>query len=315
MAQPTIKETQAVDPVLTNMLVAYMQNSDRFVASRVFPPVSVDKDSGTYYIATKKHWFLDELEVRAPGAPFPGLGYGVETDTYTTIQYAGEESIADEVRANNQMPMDLERVSVSRLAQLSLIRKERAWAADFMINNVWANTDNNSTTDWDDFANGDPVNDIYTAVRTISNNTGKEGNTLVCGFIVHDALRLHPDILDRLKYTNVADSSTVEQALAPVFGLDNYWVGKASYNSANEGQTFSAAAIIDDDALVCHVAPSAGIMDATAGKTFVWAPGGGIGSLYSARDGLRHADLIQHKEQWDQKVTATDLGYLFLDVV
>lgn len=315
MSQPTINDIQAVDPVLTNMLIGYMQNDDRFVASKVFPYVSVDKDSGTYYILTKKHWFMDELQERAPGAPFPALGYGVSTTTFTTLQYAGEESIADEIRANNQMPMDLERISVQRLAQLSLIRKERAFAADFMTTSVWGTDDDDSTTDWDDYAAGDPVNDVYTAVRTISNNTGQQANTLVLGFIVHDALRLHPDILDRLKYTQAATTASVEGAMAAIFGLSNYWVAKASYNSSNEGQTASYGAIIDDDALICYVDPGAGIMGATAGKTFVWAPGGGAGSLYSYRNDDRQADVIKHKEQWDQKVTASDLGYFFAGVV
>ena len=48
MALPTINDVQLVEPVLTNMLVAYRQSADRFVASRAFPAVSVGSDSGTY---------------------------------------------------------------------------------------------------------------------------------------------------------------------------------------------------------------------------------------------------------------------------
>ena len=155
--------------------------------------------------------------------------------------------------------------------------------------------------------------DIMTASRTISNNTGLEANAIVMGNIVYQALTLHPDILDRIKYNQLAVQGAIENALSAVLGVDVY-VSKASYNSANEGQTFSAAAIIDDDALVCHVNAGAGIMGASAGKTFVWQPGGGAGSIYRDR-GTNHADLIQHKEQWDQKAVATDLGYFFSDVV
>ena len=36
MAQPTHSEVQAVDPVLTNMLVGYSQADSRFVASKAF---------------------------------------------------------------------------------------------------------------------------------------------------------------------------------------------------------------------------------------------------------------------------------------
>jgi hypothetical protein len=63
------------------------------------------------------------------------------------------------------------------------------------------------------------------------------------------------------------------------------------------------------------VNPGAGIFGVTAGKTFYWPPGGGLGGIYRDPPRKNHGDAMQHKEQWDQKVTASDLGYLFLDIV
>lgn len=315
MAQPTHSEIQAVDPVLTNMLVGYMQASDRFVASKVFPAVPLDKQSGTYYSFTKKYWFLDNLKARAPGGVFARSGYGVDTATATAQLWGLEHPIADEARANNQMPMALEQAGLQWLAQQSLIRKERAFSVDFMKTGVWATDDNNSATDWDDFTSGDPVDNVLTARRTISNNTGYDGNTMVLGYIVHQALVNHPDIIDRVKYVQQATLASVEGALAAAFGVSNYIVGKASYNSANEGQTFSASAIIDDDCLVAYVTPTPGIMTASAGYTFSWDGGGGIGSIGTYRDQSVKSDILQHSEAWDQKAVATDVGYFFADIV
>lgn len=313
--QPTIKNVQAVDPVLTGMLVGYKQDDMRFIASRVFPVLNTEKDSGTYYIFTKKYWFLDQMETRAPGGDFPRSGYGVSSTTFTTVQYALAHAIADETRANNQTPMALEQAGVQWLAQQSLIRKERQFAADFMKVSVWGTDDNNSTTDWDDFTSGDPFNDVLTAKRTISNNTGNDGNTMALGYIVHQALMNHPDIVDRIKHVQVAGPGNVETALRSLFDVSNYLVGKATYNSANEGQTFSASAIIDDDCLVCYVTPTPGIMTASAGYTFAWSGGGGDGQISMWRDGETDSDLLKSKEQWDQKAVATDVGYFFADVV
>lgn len=315
MALPTVNDVQAVDPVLTNMLLGYMQADDRFIASRVFPSIPTTNDSGTYFTFTKKYWFHDVLEERAPGTEFARTDFGVGTATFATIQYAADAAIADETRANSQIPMDLEQAKVSNLAQKSLIRKEVQFAADFMTINVWGTDDNNSTTDWDDFSAGDPIADVLTARRTISNNTGMDGNTMAMGFIVHQALVNHPDILDRIKYTQGALMGTVEGALAAAFGIQNYWVAKGTYSNTNEAAAFSATAIVDDDCLVCYVAPSPGIMTATAGLTFAWEGGGGMGSLYSYRSEETHSDVIQHKEQWDQASVATDVGYFFADVV
>lgn len=222
MSQPTHSEVQAVDPVLTNMLVGYSQAADRFVANRVFPLVPVEKQGFTYYIFTKKYFFLDEVKGRTPGAAFARGGYGVSTTTGYANTWGLEHPIADEARSNNQMPMQLEQAGLQWLSQQSLIRRERAFAADFMVTGVWGTDDNNSTTDWDDFSAGDPVNDILTARRTISNNTGMDANTMVLGFIVHQALINHPDMIDRIKYQQSASVQSMENAVATLLGIANH---------------------------------------------------------------------------------------------
>lgn len=315
MAQPTHSEVQAVDPVLTNLLIGYQQADTRFVANRVFPLVPVELQGFTYYIVTKKYWFLDEMKGRTPGAAFARSGYGVSTATGYANTWGLEHPIADEARKNNQTPMALEQTGSKWLAQQSLIRRERAFSADFMVTGVWGTDDNNATTDWDDFTSGDPFSDILTAKRTISNNTGVDPNSMTLGYIVHVALQNHPDIIDRIKFVQIAGLRTVETALQSLFDIANYNVGKATYNSANEGQTMSATAIIDDDCLVHYTTPTPGLFEASAGYTFAWAGGGGGGEMVQYREQSSKSDILQNSEAWDQKAVATDVGYFFADVV
>lgn len=315
MSLPTVNDAQSVDSVLTNMLVGYMQADNRFVAPRVFPYVATEHDSGTYYIASKKYFFFDDLGSRAPGGDFAEVGFGLETATFACRQWAGEIPLSDELQANSQVPMDLEQVALRKLAQSNLLRQEVAFGADFMKVSVWATDDNNSTTDWDDFAAGDPAADLLTAKRTISNNSGMDGNTLVVGYIVHAALVNHPDLIDRVKHTQGATLAGMEAAVGAALGVENYWVAKGSYSNTNENASFSATAIIDDDALVCYTTPNPGIFGVTAGKTFAWPGGGGSGTIYRVRYDRNHTDLVQIKAQWDQKAVATDVGYFFADVV
>src|SRR3990172_7000333 len=256
MPLPTINDVQAVEPILQNLLVGYQQSDERFVASRVFPGVAVDKDSGTYYIFTKKYWFRTEMEQRAPGQQYPRADFGTETSTYATLQWALSVPLADEVKANSQIPMSLEEAATRWLAQQSLLRKEISFGADFMVTGVWGTDDNNSATDWDDFSSGDPVNDLFTAKRTVSNGTGVDPNTMVLGYIVHQALMNHPDIIDRIKYTQAATQASIEQALGAVLGFERYLVGKAVYSNTNESAAFSSTSIIDDDCLVAYVTPN-----------------------------------------------------------
>lgn len=310
---PTINQVQVSEPILTGILTAYQQGAGRFVAARAFPAVPVDTDSGGFLKLTKRYWFRDGLQPRAPGDPFSRVDYGTESDTFKTLQWAADQAIPDEVRANSSLPLDLERAAVEHLGLLSMIRKERAFATDFMKTGVWG-TDDTSATDWDDEAS-DPIANLIDAAGVISGATGLMPNTLIVGAIVDRALMKHPDVLDRLKYTQAATQNNIRGALAAMLGIENYLVSTAISDTANEGQTASYAPIIDDDALLLYVNPNSGWAGVSAGKTFYWQPGGGLGSIYRHRDGSRHADVIQHKEQWDQKVIAPELGYFFSDIV
>ena len=310
---PTINQVQIVEPVLTGILTAYQQAQDRFVAARAFPAVPVQTDSGSYPKLTKRYWFQDGLQRRAPGDPFTRVDYGTETATFKTEQWAGDEAIADEERANSTLPLDLERTAIEHLGNLSLLRKELAFAADFMKAGVWG-TDNTTATDWDD-ANGDPIADIIDAAAVISGATGIMPNTLIVGAVVDQALRKSAKIRETIRYVQATTMSAVRAAIAGALGIENYLVSTAIYDTANEGQAASYAPIIDDDALLLYVNPDSGWRCVSSGKTFVWQPGGGAGSIYSHYNNDRHATIIQHKEQWDQAVIAPELGYFFSDIV
>jgi hypothetical protein len=314
MALPTLNDVSAVDPVLQNFLVGFAQGEDRFVALRAFPGVVVPEDSGTYYKFTQKYWFLDGLALRAPGETFARGGVGVETDTYKTLQWGKEYPVAEEVAAANQTGLSLQEAGVRWLAQQSFIRQERAFATDFMKTGVWGTDDNNSATDWDD-ANGLPITNCLTARRTVSQKTGYTPNSILMGEIVYDALLVNAQVLGAMQYTQTTTLATRQALLASVLGFDSLGVSRAIYNSANEAQTAVYAPIIDDDALVYYNNPGASLFDATAGKTFLWAPGGGAGSVRSYMEDQTNSMIIQHKEQWDQKLVASELGYFFADIV
>lgn len=314
MSRPTVAQLRPVaNPVLTNMLIAYMNDDSDYVARRAAPVVPVNEESGTYVTFPKGFWFADTLERRAYGDKYARGGYEVGSDTYKTLQWGLEHPIPDEHRATSQVPLSLEQTGLSWLANQSNIRKERAFAADFMTTGVWT-TDDTSTTDWDD-ASGAPVADVQTAKRSIRQVIGRPGNAMVCGEIVYDALLVNAEVEGKLQYTTQMTIATVAGILASVLGLEFLFVGSAQYNSANLGQTASLSPIIDDDALVFVLDPGADMMSVSAMKTFTWAPGGGEGQASVYRDEESDSDIVKHKEQWDQKLVTADAGYFFSDVV
>jgi hypothetical protein len=311
MPLPTLSSVQPVSPILTNMLLAYKQADDRFIASKIFPWVQVEFLSHTYFLLTKKYWFINEIQKRAAGSNFGRNGYGVESATFTCMTYGMEHQIPDETRANSQVPMALESIGSQWLAQKSNLALEIAHAAVAWVTGVWGNTTTPSNL-WSDYANSDPVGDVRTGKRTISQATGYTPNTLAVGELVDDRLVNHPDLIDRVKYTAQANVSSMNGAMAALFGVQNYLVGKATYNTVQEAGTASYSSIIGSNALLAYTESGSNMMSATAGKLLFWPGGGGQGQIRPYREEQTKSDIMQLSEAWVNTITATDLGYFFL---
>lgn len=311
--RPTVAQLRPVgDPLLSSMLIAYMNEESDFAARRAAPAVPVNEESGTYITLEKKHWFADKMERRAYGDKRARGGYTFGSDTYETLQWALEHPIPDEHEATSQVPMRLESVALQWLAHQSNIRKEVAFAADFMTTGVW--TTNPTPTDWDD-SSGVPITDVRTNKRVVRQLVGVAPNALTMGEIVYDSLVVNAQVATKIQYTETQTVDRVESLLAAVLGVEFLFVSRAVYNSANTGQTESIDPIMDDDALLHIVKPGADMWDVSSLKTFTWAPGGGEGSAKSYYDDSADSTIVAHKEQWDQKLISADTGVFFADIV
>jgi len=318
MAQPSRTDVTPVDPVLSNYAQAYMNDEMSFVASRAFPWLPVANDSGTFITYDKAYWFSTNAEERAYGAEYAVGGYGLSSSTFSTLQYALSHPIPDETEANSQTPLSLRQSGIRFLSHNFLIKREREFATTFMSTSAW--TTNNSGGDsgytkWSDTASSDPVGNIRTSIRTVQQLIGRAPNVAICGQIVWDRLIEHPDVIDRVKYAMQADAQNVGQAIAGITEIPNWFVSRAVYNTAIEGQTASLSAIIDDDILFVYINPNQDLMDPTGAKIFYWEPGGGQGGVNEYYDNTRDAQVLKWKEQWDMVVTGADAGLILDDIV
>jgi len=314
MPQPTQSQVH-VDAILTNMSIAYMNEMDSFVASRVFPTVNVQKQSDKYFTYTQADFYRDQAKTRADGTESAGSGYGLSTATYSSAVWALHKDIGDQVRANSDAPLDPDMDATRFLSHQMMIRQERDWASNFFTTGVW-DTDSTPSTLWS-ASGSDPIGNIETGKNTILSDTGYLANTLVLSYNTYSVLKNHPDFVDRFKYTS-ADSIGPE-LMARLLEVDRVLVMKGVYNSAAEGGTASYAQIGDKDALLCYVAPQAGLMTASAGYNFVWTGvGGGLGTSTAVSrfrmDHLR-SDRLEIESAWDFKVVGSPLGYFFSNAV
>lgn len=313
MPQPDTRDVH-VDAILTQYSLAY-QNLD-YIADRIFPVVGVQKQSDKYFTYTKSFWFRDLAQLRAPATESVGSGYEVSTAAYFADNYAFHMNVADEVRANADNPLRPDQEAVNYVTDRLALLRERKWVADFFTTSVWG-TDNTTATDWSTYGTSDPIGDIETAMNTMRKTTGKRPNTLVMGADVWSSLRNHPDLIDRIKFTQKGLVSKDLFASLTDLSADNILIGEAIVDTSEEGAASSFADIWGKHALLLYVDPAVSTMTPTAGITFVWNRFGGGAPQYMRRLRLDKimADRIEGLSYWDQKLVASDLGYFFSSIV
>jgi len=324
MPQPTGGQVH-IDAILTNISVAYLQNQDNFIADKVFPVIPVDKKSNKFFTYTKNDWFRDEAQRRAGGTESAGGGYGLSTGSYSADVFAFHKDVDDQTLNNSDTPLNPLREATEFVTRRLMLRKEVQWNTDFFAGSVWANDydgvsgtpSTNEVKQWSDYAASDPIDDIEDAKSGILSTTGMEANTLVLGYDVFRALKNHPDIVDRIKYTS--SQTVTADMLAAMFDIPRVIVSKGVKATNNEGATAAYSFTSGKKALLCHVAPNPGLLTPSAGYSFAWTGvSGGLGATVgTSQFRMEHlkADRIEAEMAFDNKVIASDLGWFWDSVV
>ena len=333
--QPTYQDVH-VSTALTNISVAYLQDESAYITDKVFPMVPVEHQTDQYFVWNKGDFFRDEAQLRADGAESAGSGFNLTTASYSAKVYALHKDIGPQVRANADPAVDIDTTTTRVLTQKMMIKRDRLFAQKFFTTGVWGaygvGTDVVGTAGgtiggatppyWNDDANGDPITDVANAQTAILQNTGFKPNKLVFSWPVFQALRKHPLIVDRVKYTSQPTAKRISATLfAELFDVDEVLVSEAVYNSAQEGATDSFNFIVGKHALLCYANPAPGLMEPSAGYTFGWRGFTGLNDL-----GIRANQIPMNwlgvgtvrdevEMAFDLQVVGAQLGCFFSNIV
>ncbi|KKL25067.1 hypothetical protein LCGC14_2409030 [marine sediment metagenome] len=326
MNQPSRSDVH-VDRPLTEISIAFLQSADTFVADKAYPILPVSKQSDSYFTYDRGMFNRDEAEELAPGTRAAAANYTLSTDTYSAKVWALAKDIADQVRANADSPLSLDREATEFLVVKMLIRKERNFAANHFVTGKWtteragvaSGVTGTQFLRWD-VASSTPIEDVRAAIRAVQVLTGFRPDRIVLGRAVYDALLDHPDIIGRIDRGQTSGPAVaMKDSLAALFELKQILVMDAIYNSAAEGATNVHAFIGASNALLLYTPASPGLMTPSAGYTFAWSGLLGAGAtgtrMLRFRMDPEHSDLIEIQMSFDQKLIAADLGYFFLDAV
>lgn len=323
-AQPSAASLHVNKP-LTNVSIAYVQEQERFIASKVFPIVPVEKQTDVYHKYTKNDWFRDEARERADATESAGSGYTLGTDSYAAKVLAFHKDVGQQARRNADSVFNLDSDATRFVTGRLLLRKEIDWVNTYMKTGVWA-TDitgvaaapgAGETVQWDNYADSDPVEDIDDGREKILQTTGFEPNTLVVGFQAWRRLKNHPLFVDRVKHT----SSDVLTAaiIAKMLELDRVLVAKAIKATNVEGAAEAYDFIFPKGALLCYTTATPSLLEPTAGYTFAWKGlEGDLGtSIAVSKFEMKKlkADRIEAEAAWVNKLVASDMGYYFDSIV
>jgi hypothetical protein len=325
MPQPTASDVH-VNAALTNISVAYMQESSHFIADKVFPVVPVSKQSDRYFVYDKGDFFRSEAQLRAPGSESAGSGFDIDnTPSYFANVYAVHKDIDDQIRANSDAAINPDRDATQYITQQLLLKRDKVWASQFFTTGVWTGSSTGTDLVPGNMNNGawsaagsTPIEDIDQQCDEVLRNTGYKPNCLVVGTDVHRVLKNHPDVLDRIRYTQ--EGIVTEQLLASLLGVDKYLVARATENTANEGATDVMAFVADKtDCLLTYSAPNPGLMTPSGGYLMAWNGYLGAGPSGNRIKRFRleqyASDRIEGELAFAAQLVSADLGAFFNGIV
>jgi hypothetical protein len=317
-----------IDRALTNMSVAYLQDASVFIADKVFPIVPVKRQSDVYYTYDKGDFMRDEAQERGAGTQSAGGDYGVEAgDPYYCKKYAFHKDVTTEERSNYDEPLDADSDATDFVTQKMLIKREKAWADKYFVDGIWGtdvdgaaatNYSSDEAMYWDD-DDSDPVKDIAHYAVVMSGGTGYKPNVLVLSPYVFTALKNHPKILDRIKYTQ--KGIVTNDLLATLFEVDKVLTTWAVINSAVKGATDAIDFITGKHAFLCYANPRPALKKPSAGYIFAWTGLEGAG-MFGNRMVRLPMDILglgterlEGEIAFDCKTICLDLGVFFKDIV
>lgn len=307
MPQPSRTQVH-VDRPLSNLAIAYL-NEVGYLFEQM-PRIRVAKQGDKYFTFDKDFWFRDEVKKRAPGAESMGSGFEISTATYFCDEYAFHQMVDDSTRANADAPLNIDRDATRFVAHQMALDAEVQLAGTIIGQSVWASSGAPSTT-WDNVAST-PIEDVRAQHNIIIERTGYKPNAFIAGAEVYKRLLDHPDILDRVKYTQRGIVGA--DLLASLFDVDRFYVHYASRTTGAEGAssfTYDFLGNSGKNALLCYVDQSPGVFQPSAFAIFEWMPM----TMSRFRMDLNRADRIEGNRAYDIKVTASDLGHEFTSAV
>ena len=234
MPQMSPSQARAMDPILSTVAQGYRNAT--LVGSALFPYVPVGQRGGKIITFGKEDFMLYNT-ARAPGAGTKRVQYGHSGAAFALESHSLEGLVPIELlqEAEAVPGINLGSSAVARTQNIIALRLEYAQAVLAITAGNYGSNNKITlagTSQWSDFTSGvsDPINDIEVAKEAVRRQIGRRPNTIIIGAAVLAKLKMHPKVIDRMKYTG-RDIVTAE-ILASLFGVAQVLIGDAVYSDS-----------------------------------------------------------------------------------
>lgn len=293
--------------------VRIMNERTDFIGSDVAPPVYVPKSKFSWYKYDLSNLRQEDVK-KDSKSEADKIEYNVSKLEGDTIlrKLGGEVDPRDEKDADPAVS-DMEPTTAAAIMEKLLMEYEQAvyaaisTAANYPSGSVTTLAAGNTFAD---DGGADPVKtfkDLRGAVRL---SCGKIPQAAAMSFEVLEALKVHPALIERIKYTGTTLSD--EQVMS-LLGVQKLFIGKALTNTAKEGQADALTTIWGDAVSLFYWNPSQDRQTMAFLRTFVRQ------QLYSHRyedhrrgSGDGRIKVLEHGWEYDLKAIAQDASSKFL---
>jgi hypothetical protein len=319
---PTVQKVH-IDRMLTNISIGY--KNEQYIADKIFKEVPVAKQSDKYYVHGMERFRVHD-DYRAPGTEANEINWTLSDDQYYTEGHALRHAIPDEERQNADDIFDLEAEATELVTEGILLNKEIDAANQVLNpNNYHADLrltlgSSGAPAKWSDYQNSDPILDIHRAKEALHKKSGIRPNTLIMSEQVMNVLKLHPKLLEVIKY--VQRGIVTEELMKTVFGVDQILVGSALKSTVmNPGQASANGFdkldyIWGNSVVLAYIAPRPGRKTVSLGYSFMWNKDGeGAVQVRKWYEQGRRATIIEAERWYAQKMISNVAGFLFADAV
>lgn len=298
-----LSNLRVVDPVLTQLARGY--NPVGLVAEALFPFVPMEKEAGKVPAFGKEAFkiYSTERAIRASSNR-------INPEARTTVDVALTEHDLEypvDYREEQEDLFPLEQYAMSVVVKAIQTRREKIAADLAQATSTYASSNRVTLSGndlWTAKTTSHPIDQIETAKEAIRASIGQYPNVMVMGAIAFADAKVHPDFLDRIKYTQKAVLS--EDLIGSLVNIPKVVVGKAVYST-------DAGAFTDlwaDNVILAY------IPEADAGGRSMFAPsfaytfrktGQPVVDKYDEKAKLR---IVRNTDIFQCKVVGAEAGYL-----